>query len=69
MSSYEHEMFPGLIFHMEQPRIVLLIFVSGKIILTGAKDREDIYKAYDKILTILPKFKKWIIIKKTINSS
>ena len=57
-SSYEPEMFPGLIFHMEQPRIVLLIFVSGKIVLTGAKDREDIYKAYNNILTILPKFKK-----------
>jgi transcription initiation factor TFIID TATA-box-binding protein len=58
--SYEPEMFPGLIFHMLDPKIVLLIFVSGKIVLTGAKNREDIYKAYDKILPILMKFRKGV---------
>ncbi|XXG65287.1 hypothetical protein AAC387_Pa05g3032 [Persea americana] len=36
-SSYEPEIFPGLIYRMKQPKIVLLIFVSGKIVLTGAK--------------------------------
>ncbi len=34
---YEPELFPGLIYRMVQPKIVLLIFVSGKIVLTGAK--------------------------------
>lgn len=34
---YEPELFPGLIYRMRQPKIVLLIFVSGKIVLTGAK--------------------------------
>jgi transcription initiation factor TFIID TATA-box-binding protein len=58
--SYEPEMFPGLIFHMLDPKIVLLIFVSGKIVLTGAKNREDIYKAFDKILPILMKFRKGV---------
>ena len=56
--SYEPEMFPGLIFHMLEPKIVLLIFVSGKIVLTGAKKREDIYRAYQKIIPILSQFKK-----------
>jgi transcription initiation factor TFIID TATA-box-binding protein len=56
--SYEPEMFPGLIFHMGDPKIVLLIFVSGKIVLTGAKNRDDIYKAYHKILPILSRYKK-----------
>ena len=56
--SYEPEMFPGLIFHMLDPKIVLLIFVSGKIVLTGAKKREDIYKAYQKIIPILTQFRK-----------
>jgi TATA-box binding protein (TBP) (component of TFIID and TFIIIB) len=28
---------PGLIYRMKQPKIVLLIFVSGKIVLTRAK--------------------------------
>lgn len=33
--SYEPELFPGLIYRMIKPRIVLLIFVSGKVVLTG----------------------------------
>jgi hypothetical protein len=34
-SSYEPELFPGLIYRMEAPRMVLLIFVSGKVVVTG----------------------------------
>lgn len=56
--SYEPEMFPGLIYRMVAPKIVLLIFVSGKIVLTGAKNRESIFEAYKKILPILKSFKK-----------
>ena len=41
-SSYESELFPGLIYRMIKPRIILLIFVSGNIVLTGAKVREEI---------------------------
>lgn len=36
---YEPELFPGLIYKMEVPRVVLLIFTSGKIVLAGAKSR------------------------------
>ncbi|XP_005184927.1 uncharacterized protein LOC101898371 [Musca domestica] len=57
-SSYEPELFPGLIYRMVRPRIVLLIFVSGKVVLTGAKVRNEIYEAFDKIFPILKKFKK-----------
>ncbi|KAM0936637.1 putative TATA-box binding protein [Dioscorea sansibarensis] len=35
--SYEPEIFPGLIYRMKEPKTVLLIFVSGKVILTGSK--------------------------------
>ena len=38
---------------MPDPKVVLLIFASGKIVLTGAKQREQIYSAYDKILPLL----------------
>jgi transcription initiation factor TFIID TATA-box-binding protein len=38
-SSYEPELFPGLIYRMVKPKVVLLIFVSGKVVLTGAKVR------------------------------
>ena len=36
---YEPELFPGLIYRMVDPKIVLLIFVSGKVVLTGGKVR------------------------------
>ena len=52
-SSYEPELFPGLIYRMIKPKIVLLIFVSGKIVLTGAKVREEIYEAFESIYPVL----------------
>ena len=52
-SSYEPELFPGLIYRMIKPKIVLLIFVSGKIVLTGAKVREEIYTAFESIYPVL----------------
>jgi transcription initiation factor TFIID TATA-box-binding protein len=52
-SRYEPELFPGLIYKMHKPKIVLLIFVSGKIVLTGAKTKEDISEAFRKILPVL----------------
>ena len=50
---YEPELFPGLIFRMNTPSVVLLIFASGKIVLTGAKTREEIFQSYEKILPVL----------------
>lgn len=52
-SHYEPDCFPGLIFRMQTPKVVLLIFASGKIVLTGAKTRKDIYDAYDRIRAML----------------
>jgi transcription initiation factor TFIID TATA-box-binding protein len=52
-SSYEPELFPGLIYRMMKPKIVLLIFVSGKIVLTGAKVREEIYQAFEMMVPVL----------------
>jgi len=57
-SSYEPELFPGLIYRMVKPKIVLLIFVSGKIVLTGAKVREEIYSAFESIYPVLSEFRK-----------
>ncbi|ORY93941.1 TBP-domain-containing protein [Syncephalastrum racemosum] len=57
-SSYEPELFPGLIYRMVKPKIVLLIFVSGKIVLTGAKVREEIYQAFQHIYPVLLEFRK-----------
>ncbi|CAL9074683.1 unnamed protein product [Musa textilis] len=56
--SYEPELFPGLIYRMKQPKIVLLIFVSGKIVITGAKVREETYTAFENIYPVLTEFRK-----------
>lgn len=56
--SYEPELFPGLIFRMLVPKIVLLIFVSGKVVLTGAKVREEIYDAFKNIYHVLCMYRK-----------
>ena len=55
---YEPELFPGLIYKMENPKVALLIFTSGKIVLAGAKCRKDVYTAYQKIFPVLFSFKK-----------
>ena len=57
-AQYEPELFQGLIYRMQMPKIVLLIFVSGKIVLTGGKRREDIYQAFENIYPVLTEFKK-----------
>eukprot|EP00043_Microstomoeca_roanoka_P008085 m.77991 g.77991 ORF g.77991 m.77991 type:complete len:271 (+) comp14095_c0_seq1:407-1219(+) len=57
-STYEPELFPGLIFRMAEPRVVILIFVSGKVVITGAKKEEHLQQAFDNIFAILQNFKK-----------
>lgn len=50
---YEPEQFPGLIYRMEDPKVVILLFASGKLVCTGAKKEEDVYAAVDKLHTLL----------------
>ena len=44
---YEPEQFPGLVYRIKEPKIVVLIFSSGKIILTGGKNLEDVKAGLD----------------------
>ena len=55
--NYEPEIFPGLIYRMKRPKITLLIFNSGKVVLTGGKKIEEIFKAFYRIRSILRNFK------------
>ncbi|KAI5642720.1 transcription factor TFIID (or TATA-binding protein, TBP) domain-containing protein [Phthorimaea operculella] len=57
-TSYEPELFPGLVYRMVRPRVVLLIFVNGKIVFTGGKTRNEIYEALDIIFPILRSYRK-----------
>ncbi|WP_319378973.1 TATA-box-binding protein [uncultured Methanocorpusculum sp.] len=44
---YEPEQFPGLVYRIKDPKIVALLFSSGKIILTGGKNLDDVRKGLD----------------------
>ena len=57
-ASYEPELFPGLIYRLVSPRVVFLIFVSGKIVITGAKKESDLANALTKLYPVLVEFKK-----------
>ncbi len=36
-TEYEPEQFPGLVYKIEVPKTVMLVFRSGRIVITGAK--------------------------------
>ena len=38
---YEPEVFPGLVYRIQDPKVVVLIFRSGKLVITGAKSQKD----------------------------
>ncbi|MEM2094555.1 MAG: TATA-box-binding protein [Candidatus Bathyarchaeia archaeon] len=46
---YEPEQFPGLIYRMDDPKVVILLFASGKLVCTGAKREEEVFKAVNKL--------------------
>jgi transcription initiation factor TFIID TATA-box-binding protein len=50
---YEPEQFPGLIYRMDEPKVVILIFASGKLVCTGAKKEAQVYIAVNKLQEIL----------------
>jgi transcription initiation factor TFIID TATA-box-binding protein len=50
---YEPEQFPGLIYRMEVPKVVILLFASGKLVCTGAKREEEVYDAVNKLHELL----------------
>ncbi len=46
---YEPEQFPGLIYRMENPKAVIPIFSSGKLVCTGATKEEEVHRAVKKL--------------------
>lgn len=50
---YEPEQFPGLIYRMDEPKVVILLFASGKLVCTGAKQEQDVFDAVHKLHGIL----------------
>jgi len=50
---YEPEQFPGLIYRMSDPKTVLLLFASGKLVCTGAKSEGMVYESVAKVYEVL----------------
>lgn len=50
---YEPEIFPAAIWYMERPRVSLLLFQSGKVIIAGARSEEEVTEAYRKAIVEL----------------
>ncbi|KAL4082829.1 hypothetical protein QTP88_029485 [Uroleucon formosanum] len=57
-TSFEPEVFPALIYRMVKPRAVFLIFVNGKVVLTGLKTKLDIKESVFLMQDVLNNFKK-----------
>lgn len=57
-SSYEPELFPGLVYRLQKPKVVMLIFVSGKVVVTGAKGRGQLRDAFNLLYPVLVKYRK-----------
>jgi len=52
-SMYEPEQFPGVIHRMIDPKTVILIFASGKLVCTGAKTEKDVYRSVNNLHSML----------------
>ncbi len=46
---YEPEQFPGLAYRVNEPKVVLLLFGSGKVVCTGARKIKDVETAIKKL--------------------
>ena len=46
---YEPEQFPGVIYRMDDPKVVILVFSSGKLVCTGGKKETEVHRAVAKL--------------------
>jgi len=62
-AEYNTQKFPGLIYKINEPKAVFLLFNSGKVVCTGCKSIENAKNAFDKL------YRKLMEIEVDINSS
>jgi len=48
-TEYEPEQFPGLVYRLDEPAVVFLLFSSGRIVCTGGRTYEDVMNGIDKL--------------------
>ena len=54
---YKPEQFPGVVYRVKDPKTAMLIFSSGKIVCTGARNIADVRKAVEKVAMMLKSLK------------
>ena len=54
-AKFTKKRFPGLVYQTRDPKAAFLIFRSGRVVCTGAKNEEDVRKAIDKLAAELRK--------------
>lgn len=47
---YEPEQFPGLVYRIDEPKVVVLLFGSGKLVIAGGKKPQDAGAAVERIV-------------------
>lgn len=52
------ELFPGLVYRLKSPKMAFLIFVSGKIVITGAKSFKEIGESFEQMYRLVHRFRK-----------
>ncbi|MBU0470243.1 MAG: TATA-box-binding protein [Nanoarchaeota archaeon] len=65
-TEYNPEQFPGLVLRIKEPKTSALIFSSGKIVCTGARNLEDVEKSIQSIIKSLKKLDIHVTIKPEI---
>ena len=65
-SDYDPENFPGVIYRTTKPRTTILLFRSGKLVLTGASSVEAVE---DALSTVFAKFRNLASKSRTIQKS
>ena len=53
---YEPEIFPGVVYRVKNSRMAILIFNSGKVVVSGARTEEDIRRAVDELTSEFKKY-------------
>jgi transcription initiation factor TFIID TATA-box-binding protein len=64
---YEPEQFPGAIFKIKEPKVTLLLFKNGKLIISGASTEDDIIAGIKKATKLINEIQKEVKIKKAVN--
>ena len=49
-TEYDPKRFPGLIYKLKKPKTAILVFSSGKMVVTGAKAEKAAYEAVKRIV-------------------